>query len=38
MSALRIDDYVVTNLNKYVQDLIAKSEVYGLELPGTVPK
>lgn len=38
VSALRIDDYVVTNLNKYVQDLIAKSEVYGLELPGTVPK
>jgi len=32
---LVLDDYLTTKLNEYVQELVAKSEVYGLEYPGT---
>jgi hypothetical protein len=32
---LVLDDYLTTKLNDYAQELIAKSEVYGLEYPGT---
>jgi hypothetical protein len=29
------DDFLTTNLARFAQELIQKSEVYGLELPGT---
>jgi hypothetical protein len=32
---LVLDDYLTTKLNSFAQELIAKSEVYGLEYPGT---
>jgi hypothetical protein len=35
LNELALDDYLNTKLNRWAQELIAKSEVYGLEYPGT---
>ena len=35
LNDLVLDDYLTTKLNHFAQELIAKSEVYGLEYPGT---
>ncbi|NOT32259.1 MAG: hypothetical protein HOP15_17575 [Planctomycetes bacterium] len=38
LAILRLDDYLIQNLNSFAQELIRKNEVFGLELPGTTPK
>lgn len=38
LATLRLDDYLVMNLNNFAQELIGQNAVFGLELPGTTPK